>query len=102
MTVLSMLLSLQLIGACWSFCHTANDIIDGFEKGVVYTIEAAALSLLLASSIVGRREEGKDADLEKLVLALKLASYSSTVLLAGIFLPLGITVCEPFIVRFED
>lgn len=95
MTVLVMLVVLQLTGASWSFCHTANDIIDGFEKGVVYLIEASALSLLLASSVIGRKEEGRDVDLERLLLSLKLASYSATILLAGIFLPLSITICAP-------
>ena len=93
MTVLVLLLLLQLIGAFWSFFHTANDAIDGFEKGVVYLIEATALSLLLASAIIGQKKEGEDPDLEKLALSLKLASHSATVLLAGIFFPMSITLC---------
>ena len=94
MTVLVVLLLLQLTGAFWSFYHTANDLIDGLEKGVVYLIEAAALVLLLASSIVGQKEEGAETDLEKLALSLKLATSSATVLLAGIFFPMFITVCK--------
>ena len=32
MSLLIILLVLQLIGAFWSFYHTANDLVDGFEK----------------------------------------------------------------------
>ena len=93
-SVLVILLILQLIGAFWSFYNTGNDRIDCFEKGVVYLIEAVALSLLLASSILGMKEEGEDVDLERLVLSLQLASLSATVLLAGIFFPMTITLCN--------
>ena len=106
--LLTILLSLQLVGAVWSLClRTANDKLDGLEKALIYFIEAAATALMLASAYVaeagGNSSDDADSgepgkDLANLKLSLQLATTSASILMGAIFFPLGITFYNSFIV----
>jgi len=94
--LLGIVLLLQLSMAWWSVCRTANDKIDGFEKGITALLEAISTCLVLAGSILadqGRRmqEETGEPDLELLAKVLQLANASSQTLMAAVFLPMAIT-----------
>ena len=45
--LLGILLVLQLAMAWWSVCRTANDKIDGFEKGFTSLLEAVSSCLVV-------------------------------------------------------
>ena len=88
----------QLVGAVWSQARTANDKIDGLEKTIVYTFEAAStVILLMAAFLPLEGQDGADVDLDQLAYSLQLSSISSTILIASIFIPMGITVYNSFI-----
>ena len=91
-----MLIFLQLAMAWWSVCRTASDKIDGFEKGIVCVLEAVATSLLLAANILTHKDEGgEDAGMERLTRALELSAISANILVAAVFFPISILICEP-------
>jgi len=101
--LLGILLVLQLAMAWWSVCRTANDKIDGFEKGFTSLLEAVSSCLVLAGSILAEQwrqiqEETGEEDLQLLSQVLRLANCSSQVLMAAVFLPMAITTYNSMLV----
>ena len=96
--LLGFIIIMQLCGAFWSFSKTANDKIDGLEKGGVFVTEMIGLSLITAAYVIGQRKEGDKINLDSLLLSLQLASISASVLMVPIFLPMAITAYNSFVV----
>ena len=77
---------------------TANDKLDALEKAGVSLLEAAASCCLLAGTFLSEKpDDGSEVDLDKLMMALKLATASTDMLLAAVFYPMAFTVYNSFI-----
>ena len=81
--LLGILLFLQLATAWWSVSRTANDKIDGFEKGLVSIMEATSTCLLLAGAFLSDSAEGEALDMDRLTRSLELSAAGAKVLMGG-------------------
>lgn len=95
--------------AIWaSLGGTANDKVDGFEKTITYVCEGASMACLLASNLImivppaGANATSIDpvVELEVLSTRLQLAVISASMLMAAVFVPLGVTLYNSFVVPF--
>ena len=77
--LLGILLFLQLATAWWSVSRTANDKIDGFEKGLVSIMEATSTCLLLAGAFLSDSAEGEALDMDRLTRSLELSAAGAKV-----------------------
>ena len=107
-----MVLVAQLGCALWaSLKGTANDKIDGFEKAATFALEAAATFCMLVGNLIsspagdsasganqtGANQTGADdtdplAEVQTVALQLQIAVVSANLLMAAVFVPLGISL----------